>query len=91
MRGDEPYRTLIELSAMPELEGERARLLRLAEEQASNDCEGTFTIEDVYRWERACLQEPKPRMTFFVSLFAGLRLSNEIWSKGISASETYFM
>ncbi len=59
MPGDEPYRTLVEIADTPGLEGERTKLLEAAERQASNDCEPTFKPEEVYRWERDCLEEPK--------------------------------
>lgn len=59
MPGDEPYRILTELANTPELERERTRLLQAAEWQASNDCERTFKPEEIYRWEKKCLEEPK--------------------------------
>ncbi len=59
MSGDEPYRILMELADTPGLEGWRTKLFKAAQWQASNDCEPTFKPEEVYRWERECLEEPK--------------------------------
>lgn len=59
MRGDEPYRALIQLANAPGMESEQHKFLQLAEKQASNDCEREFDPDGIPRWERACVAAPE--------------------------------
>ena len=57
--GAEPHRTLEELAYTPGLEDQRSRLLALAEQQASMDCEPRLRARDIPGWERSCLAPPE--------------------------------
>ena len=63
--GAEPHRTLEELAYTPGLEDERSRLLALAEQQASRDCEPKLRARDVPEWERTCLAPPETADNLF--------------------------